>query len=214
MQTEKELKASDFQLKSSYAPVAQLDRASGFEPEGREFESLRARHPYRGSLTHDHQVGGTERRLASRARFPAPALRYAAASLPLPIPLNLLTQLPHVIQRPARLLRRPRQSRCRAVRIETSNTWRARGLLHHRHGRILRQPPHRLRIRVAERTRVDIVSNTVRPGIGFLGHLSPRSVNGRVKMAAENRSARTQPQCANQHKSHAPKETNTYSVSM
>src|SRR5579862_4003326 len=26
------------------APVAQLDRASGFEPEGREFESLRARH--------------------------------------------------------------------------------------------------------------------------------------------------------------------------
>ena len=29
------------------APVAQLDRASGFEPEGREFESLRARHPIR-----------------------------------------------------------------------------------------------------------------------------------------------------------------------
>jgi hypothetical protein len=28
----------------AYAPVAQLDRASGFEPEGREFESLRARH--------------------------------------------------------------------------------------------------------------------------------------------------------------------------
>jgi hypothetical protein len=27
-----------------HAPVAQLDRASGFEPEGREFESLRARH--------------------------------------------------------------------------------------------------------------------------------------------------------------------------
>jgi hypothetical protein len=26
-----------------YAPVAQLDRASGYEPEGREFESLRAR---------------------------------------------------------------------------------------------------------------------------------------------------------------------------
>jgi hypothetical protein len=26
------------------APVAQLDRASGFEPEGREFKSLRARH--------------------------------------------------------------------------------------------------------------------------------------------------------------------------
>ena len=26
------------------APVAQLDRASGYEPEGREFKSLRARH--------------------------------------------------------------------------------------------------------------------------------------------------------------------------
>ena len=39
----------------SRAPVAQLDRASGFEPEGREFESLRARHiltcsPYSLSL--------------------------------------------------------------------------------------------------------------------------------------------------------------------
>src|SRR5690606_13886180 len=30
------------------APVAQLDRASGFEPEGREFESLRARHSMEG----------------------------------------------------------------------------------------------------------------------------------------------------------------------
>src|SRR5580692_7767976 len=29
-----------------HAPVAQLDRASGFEPEGREFESLRARHSF------------------------------------------------------------------------------------------------------------------------------------------------------------------------
>jgi hypothetical protein len=27
----------------NYAPVAQLDRVSGYEPEGREFESLRAR---------------------------------------------------------------------------------------------------------------------------------------------------------------------------
>ncbi len=28
------------------APVAQLDRASGYEPEGREFESLRAHHTF------------------------------------------------------------------------------------------------------------------------------------------------------------------------
>src|SRR5229473_5650122 len=31
------------------APVAQLDRASGYEPEGREFESLRAHHFFRPS---------------------------------------------------------------------------------------------------------------------------------------------------------------------
>ena len=31
-------------LLSPCAPVAQLDRASGYEPEGREFESLRAHH--------------------------------------------------------------------------------------------------------------------------------------------------------------------------
>src|SRR5262249_53267138 len=30
------------------APLAQLDRASGYEPEGREFESLRARHFHPG----------------------------------------------------------------------------------------------------------------------------------------------------------------------
>ena len=31
-------------LSQPRAPLAQLDRASGYEPEGREFESLRARH--------------------------------------------------------------------------------------------------------------------------------------------------------------------------
>ncbi len=31
-------------LTSRIAPLAQLDRASGYEPEGREFESLRAHH--------------------------------------------------------------------------------------------------------------------------------------------------------------------------
>src|SRR5215813_10986584 len=34
------------------APLAQLDRASGYEPEGREFESLRARHFF--SLHHKY----------------------------------------------------------------------------------------------------------------------------------------------------------------
>src|SRR5271170_2834030 len=33
--------------KPSTAPLAQLDRASGYEPEGREFESLRAHHIFR-----------------------------------------------------------------------------------------------------------------------------------------------------------------------
>ena len=31
-------------LRQLNAPVAQLDRVSGYEPEGQEFESLRARH--------------------------------------------------------------------------------------------------------------------------------------------------------------------------
>lgn len=31
-------------INSSIAPLAQLDRAFGYEPKGREFESLRARH--------------------------------------------------------------------------------------------------------------------------------------------------------------------------
>ena len=35
-------------VKNDYAPVAQLDRVSGYELEGREFESLRA-----------HQTAGT-----------------------------------------------------------------------------------------------------------------------------------------------------------
>jgi hypothetical protein len=35
------------------APVAQLDRAFGFEPKGREFESLRAHH--------NQQLTGSER---------------------------------------------------------------------------------------------------------------------------------------------------------
>src|SRR5215831_6499573 len=34
------------------APLAQLDRASGYEPEGREFESLRAHHIF--PLDHSH----------------------------------------------------------------------------------------------------------------------------------------------------------------
>ena len=34
------------------APLAQLDRASGYEPEGREFESLRAHHS--NSLNYKH----------------------------------------------------------------------------------------------------------------------------------------------------------------
>jgi hypothetical protein len=34
----------------SRAPVAQLDRASGYEPEGRVFESLRAHHRIQSNL--------------------------------------------------------------------------------------------------------------------------------------------------------------------
>src|ERR1700722_2930850 len=37
-------------LPSKFAPLAQLDRASGYEPEGREFESLRAHHSFHSLL--------------------------------------------------------------------------------------------------------------------------------------------------------------------
>ena len=36
-----------FSQRYQYAPVAQLDRVRGYEPRGREFESLRARHKNR-----------------------------------------------------------------------------------------------------------------------------------------------------------------------
>src|SRR2546429_588048 len=36
----------DLRDPSYRAPLAQLDRASGYEPEGREFESLRAHHSF------------------------------------------------------------------------------------------------------------------------------------------------------------------------
>ena len=40
-------KANICKIRHLSAPVAQLDRVSGYEPEGREFESLRARHYFR-----------------------------------------------------------------------------------------------------------------------------------------------------------------------
>ena len=38
----------DWKESPEYAPVAQLDRASGYEPEGRVFESPRAHHRING----------------------------------------------------------------------------------------------------------------------------------------------------------------------
>src|ERR1700728_1333517 len=37
-----------------HAPVAQLDRAPGYEPGGREFESLRARHKFSSRSVSEH----------------------------------------------------------------------------------------------------------------------------------------------------------------
>jgi hypothetical protein len=45
--------ANHFTVEYRHAPVAQLDRASGFEPEGREFESLRARHFFQTFVFHE-----------------------------------------------------------------------------------------------------------------------------------------------------------------
>ena len=62
------------------APVAQLDRASGFEPEGREFESLRARHHLQ-----PRSSGGPFRLrgIAARASDPATTLSLDGRALQL-----------------------------------------------------------------------------------------------------------------------------------
>jgi len=39
-----EIESLGYTDKGSFAPLAQLDRAFGYEPKGREFESLRAHH--------------------------------------------------------------------------------------------------------------------------------------------------------------------------
>src|SRR5215469_16366721 len=52
------------------APLAQLDRASGYEPEGREFESLRARHSARCSYSQVPLLG------RYRCRFSANGFPY------------------------------------------------------------------------------------------------------------------------------------------
>src|SRR5687767_15786278 len=49
----------------SRAPVAQLDRVSGYEPEGREFESLRAR---QSAHVGSHDPCDTSARVFARSR--------------------------------------------------------------------------------------------------------------------------------------------------
>ncbi len=52
----------------TFAPVAQLDRASAFEAEGREFESLRARHSiFHLSASHVCQTLSSERLPSTQA---------------------------------------------------------------------------------------------------------------------------------------------------
>ena len=52
------------------APVAQLDRASGYEPEGREFDSLRARHIFQSlAATSDLSNSQNVRELSVFSRY-------------------------------------------------------------------------------------------------------------------------------------------------
>ena len=55
-------------LQSSRAPVAQLDRASGYEPDGREFESLRARHFSRPKAAKPQLTRANARQARARPR--------------------------------------------------------------------------------------------------------------------------------------------------
>ena len=47
-----EVASSSLVIRSIYAPVAQLDRVSGYEPEGQGFESLPARHKKKYSISY------------------------------------------------------------------------------------------------------------------------------------------------------------------
>ena len=61
---------------SPRAPVAQLDRATGFEPVGRGFDSLRARHFFL-----DHHTASTKLRAIFRRRPMLVLSRIGASSL-------------------------------------------------------------------------------------------------------------------------------------
>src|SRR5688572_7421581 len=61
-------------LECRHAPVAQLDRVLGFEPSGREFESLRARH-FSGvysDFTDDQRIATQSPRRKFRIPIPFP----------------------------------------------------------------------------------------------------------------------------------------------
>jgi hypothetical protein len=64
-------------LPGTSAPLAQLDRASGYEPEGREFESLRAHH-----LPRKHFRSRSFANERSGFRLRSPGLRVRPASRP------------------------------------------------------------------------------------------------------------------------------------
>src|SRR5712672_3245047 len=99
------------------------------------------------------------------------------ASLPLPLPLDLLTQLPHVIQSPARLLSYPRRG-SRAVRIKPLDT--RRRLLRQLRRRILLQLPHLLGIHIpTELTRTDAPSQHL-SSRRVLPSVSPQALNKRL----------------------------------
>ena len=68
-------------LAASEAPLAQLDRASGYEPEGREFESLRAHHPFqtlRDAASTDN-LGPLSRTTSLAPAFAADSRRYSSS---------------------------------------------------------------------------------------------------------------------------------------
>src|SRR6266481_6651559 len=83
---------------TNFAPVAQLDRVPGYEPGGREFESLRARHLFRRSLKqldtsssnrfllqHDEcgtrsRIPGSPPRLSSQVQRPSSEVCFTASA--------------------------------------------------------------------------------------------------------------------------------------
>ena len=76
--------------KQCAAPLAQLDRASGYGPEGQEFESLRVRHYMPLHTVRGHTSFSTQERERAKARAKRGTVRFESLRVRHLMPLHTL----------------------------------------------------------------------------------------------------------------------------